>query len=196
MLSTSTGALLVARIAFWSAMALWGAVELRNARVLSTADRTQDRGTFRWTLLSTLGGLAAVLVLDGLVPAVVAEEDQAPFIGAGAALVVGGVAFRLWAIRTLGQYFTYQVTTTANQRVVTAGPYRWLCHPSYTGLLISCLGAGVASANLAALLAVIVIPTYGMWRRIRVEEDALLRAIGDDYRRFVATRRRLVPGIW
>ena len=186
----------VARAVFWTAMLVWGLVEFRHSRVLGTADRSQDRGTYAWSLGAVLVGLAVCLLLDAVVPGVVEEDRQTPFLLGGAALVVGGIAFRLWAIRTLGRFFTFQVTTASDQRVVTDGPYRWLCHPSYTGLLVGCLGAGVASANIASLIAVLAIPLYGLVRRIRVEEAALIDALGDPYRQFVATRKRLVPGIW
>lgn len=186
----------VARAVFWVTMLGWGVVELRHSRVFAAADRSQDRGTFAWSLGSVLAGLAAALLLDAVVPPVVAQEAQTPFLAVGAALVVAGVVFRLWAIATLGRFFTYQVTTAPDQRVVAGGPYRWLAHPSYTGLLVSCLGAGVASANAASVAAVLVMPSYGLARRIRVEEQALIDALGDPYRRFLATRKRLVPGIW
>ncbi len=186
----------VARAAFWVAMVCWGVVEVRHSRVLGTTDRSQDRGTFAWSLGSVLVGLAAALLLDAVVPAVVHQGAQTPFLAGGTALVAGGIAFRLWAIRALGRFFTYQVTTAPDQQVVTEGPYRWLSHPSYTGLLLSCLGAGIASANVASLVAVLVIPIYGLARRIRVEEAALVDALGDPYSQFVATRKRLVPGIW
>lgn len=123
------------------------------------------------------------------------QGAQAPFLAVGATLVTGGVLLRLWAISTLGRFFTYQLAIAPDQRVVTEGPYRWVRHPSYTGLLVSCLGAGV-SGNVASLVAVLAMSTYGLARRIRVEEQALLDALGEPYRRFLATRKRLVPGIW
>lgn len=142
-------------------MAAWGALELWA----STARRgsgEEDRGSLRWSAGATLGGLAAVLVLDQVIPPVVDEDDQAPFILAGAGLVAAGVAFRAWSMATLGRFFTYQVTTTEDQQVVTGGPYRWLRHPSYTGLLVSCAGAGVATANPACLAVALVLPAVGI----------------------------------
>ena len=186
----------MARVAFWTAMIAWGIIELRHSRVFGVADRSQDRGTFAWSLGSTLAGLAAALLLDLVVPAVVPQDRQTPFLAIGALVVIAGVLFRLWAIRTLGRFFTYQVTTTADHQVVSDGPYRWLCHPSYSGLLISCLGAGIGSANVASLLAVLAVPSYGLVRRIRTEEAVLLDTLGEPYWRLLATRKRLVPWLW
>jgi len=46
------------------------------------------------------------------------------------------------------------------------------------------------------LLVLALLPATGLVVRIRSEERALLVGLGDDYRRFAATRRRLFPGIW
>ncbi len=102
----------------------------------------------------------------------------------------------MWSIRTLGRFFTYQVMTTAEQHVVSGGPYRFVRHPSYTALLVSCVGAAISTANPFSLIAAIVIPLIGLTRRIHVEETALLHALGEEYRAFSVLRKRLVPWIW
>ena len=52
-----------------------------------------------------------------------------------------GIGLRWWSFRTLGRYFTFNVMTSHDQPVITAGPYRVLRHPSYTGLLLALLGS-------------------------------------------------------
>lgn len=177
-------------------MVVWGALEARYSVVFAADDRTKDRGSYAWSLGGVLLGLAAALVLDLVAPPLVDERDQPPFLLAGAAIVAAGVALRWWSIHTLGRFFTYQVSTAADHRVVDGGPYHVVRHPSYTALLVSCLGAGVSSANIASLLAVLLIPVIGLRRRILVEEQVLLDELGDDYRRFAARRKRLIPFIW
>jgi protein-S-isoprenylcysteine O-methyltransferase Ste14 len=184
------------RIWFWIAMGIWGGVEVRTAIRRAGTDTGEDAGSQRWSLGGTLGGLLAALVIDEVMPEVVAEARHGPFLIAGGAIVLAGVALRIWSIRTLGRFFTYQVMTTADQHVIAHGPYRWLRHPSYTGLLVSCVGAGVATANPVSLLASIVIPLVGLMRRITVEEGALAQRMGDEYLAFAASRKRLIPGIW
>lgn len=41
--------------------------------------------------------------------------------------------FRLWAMRTLGEYFTFQVMIREDHKLISHGPYKYLMHPSYTG---------------------------------------------------------------
>ena len=115
---------------------------------------------------------------------------------AGIVLLLGGTAFRQWAIITLGRSFTYDVRVASGQQVITAGPYRWLRHPSYTGLVVSYIGFGLAFGNWLSALLAFVLPTAGLVRRVFVEEAALRSKLGAPYEQFAATRKRLVPGIW
>jgi phospholipid methyltransferase len=63
--------------------------------------------------------------------------------------------------------------------VVEDGPYRWVRHPSYTGLILTFVGFGLALGNWAALAVVAVVPTAGLVYRMRVEERALLDGLGE-----------------
>ena len=116
--------------------------------------------------------------------------------GLGVAMVVAGTSVRLWAITTLGRWFTYDVGVTDGQPVVQTGPYHWVRHPSYSEILLVLYGVGLTLGNWFSLAFLLVLPTLGLVRRIRVEEDALLGTLGEPYERYVAGRSRLVPGLW
>jgi protein-S-isoprenylcysteine O-methyltransferase Ste14 len=95
----------------------------------------------------------------------------------------------------LGAAFRTTVEVDPGQAVVTRGPYRWVRHPSYTGLLLIVVGFSLAAGNwLSPVAALLVIPAF--IRRIHVEEAELERVLGDAYRRYEAGTARLVPGIW
>ncbi len=98
---------------------------------------------------------------------------------AGPAVAVFGVALRAWAVRTLGQYFTYVVHVSADQAVVETGPYRLLRHPSYTGGTL--IGVGIGLSMRYGLAPVIIgggmLASYLI--RIVVEEKALAEGIGE-----------------
>lgn len=114
----------------------------------------------------------------------------------GIALMWLGIGLRQWAVWTLGRFFTVVVRVADDQSVVDRGPYRWVRHPSYSGLLLTLLGLGLALGNWLSLLALVVFPTVGLVVRIRVEERVLLDALGEPYRTYAAGRRRLLPGVW
>jgi protein-S-isoprenylcysteine O-methyltransferase Ste14 len=115
---------------------------------------------------------------------------------AGFALIGAGIAFRQWAVAVLGRFFTVDVRVQPGQTVVERGPYRWLRHPSYTGLIATFVGMALALDNWAALAVLAVVPTAGLVYRIHFEERALLEGLGEPYRRFAASRPRLFPGVW
>jgi protein-S-isoprenylcysteine O-methyltransferase Ste14 len=77
-----------------------------------------------------------------------------------------------------------------------AGPYRWVRHPSYTGLLLIAAGIGLAAGTWPGLVVCLVLPAAAMLLRIRVEEAALTRVLGDPYRAYQSRAKRLIPGLW
>jgi len=114
----------------------------------------------------------------------------------GFAVFVAGILLRIWAILTLGRYFTPSVQVQSGQHVVRSGPYRYVRHPSYTGMLLALIGLGVALDDWLSLLVLAVLPLTGILVRIRHEESVLLAALGDEYREYASHTRRLVPGVW
>jgi protein-S-isoprenylcysteine O-methyltransferase Ste14 len=124
------------------------------------------------------------------------EFARWPIFILGALLAAAGIAFRQWAIHVLGRFFTVYVRVSEGQTVVESGPYRVLAHPSYTGMILVCLGIGLMLGNWLSLACLAILPTAGLVVRIKIEEQALLAGIGEPYRRFLETRSRLVPGVW
>jgi protein-S-isoprenylcysteine O-methyltransferase Ste14 len=153
----------------------------------------------RWSLgvvvVTVAGGIVAGLELARWKAAEVGSERWLLFV-LGLLLMAVGLVVRQWAILTLGRFFTVDVRVHPGQTVVDRGPYRWVRHPSYTGLLVFVVGLGLALSNWASLIVLAVVPCAGLLVRIRSEERALLAGLGDDYRRYASSRRRLLPGIW
>jgi protein-S-isoprenylcysteine O-methyltransferase Ste14 len=114
----------------------------------------------------------------------------------GIVVMWAGLAVRAWAVATLGGAFRTTVEVDADQAVVTSGPYRWIRHPSYTGLLLVLAGFGLALGNWLSLAACLVLPLPAIVRRIRVEEAELDRVLGDAYRSYRTTTARLIPRLW
>jgi len=118
------------------------------------------------------------------------------FFDLGLVLMATGTAVRAWAVVVLGRYFTVEVRVQPGQTVVDRGPYRWVRHPAYTGLIVFLVGVGLALTNWLSLIVLAVVPTAGLLVRIRSEERVLDAALGEDYRRYALGRRRLFPGVW
>jgi protein-S-isoprenylcysteine O-methyltransferase Ste14 len=153
----------------------------------------------RWSLLSVIvtvgGGLGGGLVLAQRHVATI-SSGRWPLFVVGLALMAAGIFVRHWAILTLGRFFTVDVRVQPGQTVVESGPYRWVRHPSYAGMIVFFVGLGLALSDWASLATLALVPTAGLIVRIRSEERALLDGLGEQYRHFAATRRRLCPGVW
>ena len=114
----------------------------------------------------------------------------------GLALMLAGLAFRAYAIRQLGRFFTPEVAIQPGQRLVQRGLYRYVRHPSYTGTFITILGFGLALTNALSLLILLALPGLAYAFRMRVEEAALREAFGDDYRDYMRRTKRLIPFVF
>ncbi len=111
-------------------------------------------------------------------------------------VVVSGIALRWWAIVVLGRFFTADLAVQPGQTLVQAGPYKWLRHPSYTGLLLAFVGCGLSMCNWVSLIAVVVPITAAILHRIHVEEKMLTQQFGEAYAAYRKTTKRLLPGVY
>ncbi len=114
----------------------------------------------------------------------------------GAAVALGGIALRRWSVQVLGQYFTYVVRVSPDQKVVDTGPYRLLRHPSYTGGVLTAIGIGLSLRYALAPAIAGGASLLGYLIRIRVEEKALAEGIGEPYRAYMTRTKRLIPFVW
>ena len=94
-------------------------------------------------------------------------------------VVAGFVIFALakllkwWAIRSLGDAWTFRVIVRPGVRLVASGPYRWLRHPNYVAVIGELAGVALMSgARIAGPIGTLVFGLL-MLRRISVEERAL-----------------------
>ncbi len=122
------------------------AVTRANGGDRASADPS-DR-TYAWIVVWQIAGLAALLLAPRLFPAL---DLPAWLWIPGLVLAWVGIGVRVWAIRTLGHEFQRVVTVTSGQRVVTPlGRIRYVRHPSYSGILLTYAGLGLAQANVAS----------------------------------------------
>jgi protein-S-isoprenylcysteine O-methyltransferase Ste14 len=150
----------------------------------------------------------AFVLVAGIAGSIVAAQligRRGPLIWPGGALwplvaglsaVAVGVILRAWAVASLGRFFQCRIQIQPGHQVVDRGPYRYVRHPSYTGLALILLGIGLASGDVMSLAAVAVLGAIGLGVRIRAEERQLASALGPEYAPFAAGRKRLVPGVW
>jgi len=112
------------------------------------------------------------------------------------AVMLIGLGLRVWAAVTLGGFYTRTLTTTKDHRVVTTGPYAWVRHPAYLGVILLWAGFGVLSGSsvVALIFPVMFIAVY--LYRISVEEKMLVGVLGDSYVQYQQRTHKLVPFVY
>ena len=106
-----------------------------------------------------------------------------------AALVGVGVAIAWWARLHLGRMWSGRITRKADHKVVESGPYAWVRHPIYTGLLLSLLATAVAKGTILGVAGFVIL-LIGIWLKARLEERWLTQELGEDA---YGSYRRRVP---
>jgi protein-S-isoprenylcysteine O-methyltransferase Ste14 len=169
---------------------------LTTGTVVGHAGAVGDRGT-RWALAGSLslGFALAILAARRMVGPRLPGYGWPAFV-LGVVLIWAGGALRVSAVLLLGRFFRRVVAIQEGHHVVRRGPYRLIRHPAYAGDLLIAIGVGLALGYVVSLVILIVLPILGHLPRIRVEEAALERALGDEYRGYERETWRLVPHVW
>jgi protein-S-isoprenylcysteine O-methyltransferase Ste14 len=114
---------------------------------------------------------------------------------AGAALALAGLAFCIWARRTLGANWSGTVTLKQDHELIQSGPYRWVRNPIYTGMLIMLLGTALWVGRWSAVVA-IVLALIGFVIKLRQEEAFMQRQFPEAYADYSARVKRLIPFVY
>ena len=173
---------------------LFGELVLTVKRRAKTGLAARDRGfagqALLVVLLTNVAAIVCVRVFRG------ATFATAITCYIGLVLMSAGLLLRWWAVVHLGRFFTVNVAVAADQRVIDSGPYRWIRHPSYSGLLLLALGIGMCFGNVASILVILIPIIALMLKRMRIEEEALANGLGNAYRAYMDRTKRLIPGIY
>jgi protein-S-isoprenylcysteine O-methyltransferase Ste14 len=174
----------------WAASEVFNTFSFRRSRHTSSAPHL-DRGSY-WIILLIVWGSMIVSFLARVLNLGVFQNNLQYL---GLALAAFGVAFRQWAVLSLGRFFTVAVTVDAGQTLVKRGPYHWLRHPAYSGSIATLVGLPLSLGTWVGALLVLVLSLSGYLYRVRIEEQAMLEFFGDEYREYMQHTWRLFPGL-
>ncbi|HEX4083994.1 MAG TPA: isoprenylcysteine carboxylmethyltransferase family protein [Chthoniobacteraceae bacterium] len=160
--------------------------------------RTRVRGRF--------GSILVYILLAGITLAVLAAshrglmkllfpENIATQL-AGILICIGGIAFAIWARRILGRNWSGFVTVKQDHEIIQAGPYAYVRHPIYTGIIAAIAGTKLALDPTLEGLLLVIVWSGAFYLKAGYEERLLIRELGQpymEYRRRV--RWRFIPGI-
>jgi protein-S-isoprenylcysteine O-methyltransferase Ste14 len=185
------GTLLIVVSALWVASEILLSIVKRS----QATDRRADRSSLR-VLWLTIAVAVNLGVLLGLQPIGRMGRGFASLAVLGLALILVGAAVRWVAILTLKRRFTVDVAISQDHALVREGIYGTIRHPAYLGSMISFFGLGLSFMNVLSLLVIVVPVTVAFLHRIRIEEQVLLEVFGEEFGRYCASTKRLLPGIY
>ena len=110
----------------------------------------------------------------------------------GLALTLAGLAFTVWARIHLGQFWSARVGLKEGHELIQSGPYAWVRHPIYSGILVAVMGSAVVAGDYRALLAVVLV-WVALNLKARREEKLLSEHFGEAFVQYCQRTGALVP---
>ena len=181
---------MVFSITLWMILYIYWEVAAKRAAATTETESRPSR------LVHILLLNVAQLILFIPVPGLRARfiPNQISLIILGLSLQLGFLFWAIWARRSLGQNWSGAIATTVDQQLLRSGPYRFVRHPIYTGILGMYLSTALVSGEVHALVG-LTLAVIAYWRKIRLEEQHLHALFGAAYKEYCSTTWALIPGI-
>ncbi len=112
----------------------------------------------------------------------------------GLAFGVAGVFIAIWSRYLLGRNWSLSVQKKQDHELISTGPYKFVRHPFYSGLLLLFTGNAIIVGDYRAIIAVAIV-FFSFWYKLRKEERWLTEAFGAAYVEYSKGTRALIPGI-
>jgi protein-S-isoprenylcysteine O-methyltransferase Ste14 len=163
-------------------------------RTKTSSPAVGDKGSLRllWFTILTSIGIAVFLQWH---PMAVFQIVRSTIDVIALCLLSFGFIVRWISIISLGNMFTVNVAIQKKHYLVHGGMYKYVRHPSYTGMLLEFLGLSIFFGTWLCL-AIIMIPiTMAILYRIQCEEKILVEEFGSEYEVYKANTKAIFPGI-
>ena len=179
---------------------LWTALSLVWLVAWFRTKRTQERVDFGSRLLYGLPVFFAFyFVFKEKIPFGWLESRIIPrsvwIEGLAVLLTAAGIAFAIWARFYIGENWSSAVSIKVDHQLVRTGPYAWVRHPIYSGLLLAMIGTALARRELRGLFATILL-WIGFWIKSRMEEGLMHKMFGAEYQEYSRSTGALIPRMW
>ncbi len=109
---------------------------------------------------------------------IVPQSDAVTIVGL--LLTAGGLIFAVWARIALGANWSGTVTIKSGHNLIRRGPYKWIRHPIYTGILLSFLGTILLQAEVRAFVGFALV-LLALYRKAKREEQFLAEEFGEGF---------------
>jgi protein-S-isoprenylcysteine O-methyltransferase Ste14 len=146
-----------------------------------------------------LMGLSVWLLIEGvagkgiLIANILPHSTLITFLGV--AITFAGMVLTVWARFTLGGNWSASVVVKKKHELVIKGPYAFIRHPIYAGMLTMFIGTAIAAGHLASFLAVPIL-FLSCWIKLRQEESLMVQEFGAKYTDYQKKVKALIPHIY
>ncbi|HUE05561.1 MAG TPA: isoprenylcysteine carboxylmethyltransferase family protein [Bryobacteraceae bacterium] len=174
---------------FWVAFYIYWLVSAKNAK----RNVRPNRAHAAYRILIIVIILPIFFAVRRFEPFVIAIPNP-PLGMCGLILCALGLSLAVWARKYLGKNWGMPMSVKEDPELVTTGPYRYVRHPIYSGILLAMLG----SALVSGVPWLVVFVCYGIYFAIsaRAEERLILREFPQEYPKYRAATKAIIPFVW
>ncbi|PYT78780.1 MAG: hypothetical protein DMG40_19055 [Acidobacteria bacterium] len=145
---------------------------------------------FKWMVVVHTG-----VLIGAALEVVLLHRPFLPLLGATMlVLFLASNLMRFWVIRTLGNLWSVQVMDSTRMGVVTTGPFRFVRHPNYTGVILEMISLPLIHTAWITTVVTVLIFSFVLSLRIRAEENVLMAS--PEYRAAMGRKPRFLPGLF
>jgi len=112
------------------------------------------------------------------------------------AAMLAGLGLRIWAVLTLGRFFTWFITVYEDHQLIRSGPFRFIRHPAYGGAWLLFVATMLFLHAWVAAALSLVFQLFAYVRRIRYEEALMIERLGESYKTYTREVNALIPLLW
>ncbi len=172
---------------------VWIAAAPRVKKVAAAQD-------VNWNLRFALIAIALILLMNG-VPAISALAGvrllpKRPEIGLLAdALALIGLLVMLWARAIIGKNWSGEVVLRKDHELAMTGPYAYVRHPIYSGLLLLMLATAMAFGVVSGFVVFVTFFAVLLYKS-RIEERFMAGHFPETYTAYMKKTKALVPFVF
>lgn len=184
-------------ITFYALMAAWFVSEIYYKKAMAsgkTDQKGKDKSTLNLLWIVIVSSITFAFFAANMTKVIIANSIWINYIGLLCLFI--GIFGRVLIIKSLGKYFTVDVTIREDHKIKKDGFYSILRHPSYSASLLTFLGLGLFLNNWFALAIAFIPPFLAFSYRIKIEEVALAEQFGQDYTDYRKQTKKLIPFIY
>jgi len=185
------------QIIFAISMFVWFISEFLYKNILKSNEKDQkdkDQSTLNILWIAIPLSVALSVTVSYITKLPITNEVWIYYLGV--AFILIGILLRYIIIRSLGKYFTVDVTIRQNHKIKKEGFYKYVRHPSYSFSLLTSLGLGLYLNNWLSLVLAIIPPLLAFGYRIKIEERTLIEQFGEEYLEYRRKTKKLIPFIY